>query len=200
MPKYRYLTLKPGWCLKLIFECQPPIFLLRRLHIFLHLNYIFFSRIPLFFKICIRPCKHHTVIVRVWGKISWLWDVSWNGGRFTWKDDGSIQDTCRGRMGPLDWQNEMNGALGHLCAHIDWTGPREPPEDGEMNKMTLPSRHRIRNSSPDDLRLSTLPLGHGGPPQYLIMSERRRNIFVSLKLEGQSGGRTGISDFPSRQL
>ena len=28
--------------------------------------------------------------------------------------------------------------------------------------MTLSSRHRIRNSSPGDLRLSTLPLGHGG--------------------------------------
>ena len=28
--------------------------------------------------------------------------------------------------------NERNRALGHLCAHIGWTGPREPPEDGEM--------------------------------------------------------------------
>ena len=36
--------------------------------------------------------------------------------------------------------------------------PGEPPEDGEMNEMTLPSRHRIRNSSPGGLRPSTLPL------------------------------------------
>ena len=28
--------------------------------------------------------------------------------------------------------------------------------------MTLPSRHRIRNSSPGGLRPSTLPLSHGG--------------------------------------
>ena len=43
-------------------------------------------------------------------------------------------------------KNEMNGVLGYLCAHIGQTGPGEPPEDGEMNEMTLPSRHRIRNS------------------------------------------------------
>ena len=29
---------------------------------------------------------------------------------------------------------------------IGQIGPGKPPEDGEMNKMTLPSRHRIRNS------------------------------------------------------
>ena len=49
-------------------------------------------------------------------------------------------------------KNEMNRALGHLCAHIGQTGPGEPPEDGEMIEMTLPSRHRIRNSSPGRAR------------------------------------------------
>ena len=34
--------------------------------------------------------------------------------------------------------------------------------------MTLSSRHRIRNSSPGGLRPSTLPLGHGGSPQYWL--------------------------------
>ena len=34
-------------------------------------------------------------------------------------------------------KNEMNRALGHLCAHIGYTGPGEPPEDGEMIEMTL---------------------------------------------------------------
>ena len=53
-----------------------------------------------------------------------------------------------------------------LCAHIGKTGPREPPEDGEMNEITLPYRHRIRNSSPGGLRPSILPLVHGGSPQY----------------------------------
>ena len=27
--------------------------------------------------------------------------------------------------------------LGHLCAHVGYTGPGEPPEDGEVNEMTL---------------------------------------------------------------
>ena len=38
-------------------------------------------------------------------------------------------------------------------------------EDGEMNEMTLPSRHRIQNSNPGGLRPRTLPFGHGGSPQ-----------------------------------
>ena len=37
-----------------------------------------------------------------------------------------------------------------------------------MIDMTLSSRHRIRNSSPGSLRPSTLPLGHGGSPQYKL--------------------------------
>ena len=40
------------------------------------------------------------------------------------------------------------------------------PENGEINEMTLPSRHRILNLSPGSLSPSTLPLGHGGSPQY----------------------------------
>ena len=60
----------------------------------------------------------------------------------------------------------MNRALGHLRAHIGYTGPGEPPEDREMIEMTLSSRHRIRKSIPGGLRPSTLPLGHGGSPQY----------------------------------
>ena len=70
----------------------------------------------------------------------------------------------------------MNGVLGHLGVHVGQTGPGQPPEDVEMNEMTLPSRHRIRKSNL--LRQSTLSLGHGGSPQYSIfMSERGRNIF-----------------------
>ena len=45
-------------------------------------------------------------------------------------------------------QNEMYRALGQFCSHTGKIGPEEPPEDGEMNEMTLPSRHRIRNSNP----------------------------------------------------
>ena len=37
-----------------------------------------------------------------------------------------------------------------------------PSTNDEMNKITLPFRHRIRNSSPGGLRPSTSPLSHGG--------------------------------------
>ena len=57
----------------------------------------------------------------------------------------------------------VNRALGYFRAHTGLIGPGEPPEDGEM---TLPSRHRIRNSNPGGLRPSSLPLGHRGSPQY----------------------------------
>ena len=46
------------------------------------------------------------------------------------------------------------------------TEPGTPSEDGEMNAMTLTSGHRNRNSNYGDLRSSSLPLGHGGSPQY----------------------------------
>ena len=83
-------------------------------------------------------------------------------------------------------RNEMNEVLGHPCAQICSTGPGESPEDGEMNEMTLPSRHRIRNSSPGCLRPSTLPLPHGGSPQYWIFtSERGRNILFLWNLKAR---------------
>ena len=51
-----------------------------------------------------------------------------------------------------------------------------------MIKMTLSSRHRIRNSSPGGLRPSTLPLGHGGSPQYWLSHvDGEETIFVSFK-------------------
>ena len=37
-----------------------------------------------------------------------------------------------------------------------------PSANDEMNKITLPYRHRIQNLSPGSLRPSTLPLSHGG--------------------------------------
>ena len=78
--------------------------------------------------------------------------------------------------------NEMNRALCDLCAHIGLTGPGEPPEDGEIIGMTLSSRHRIRNSSPGGLRPSTLPLGHGGSPQYWLSHvDGEETFFVSFK-------------------
>ena len=42
-----------------------------------------------------------------------------------------------------------------------------------MNEITLPSRHRIRNSNPDCLRPSLLLLDHGGSSQYWIPHIKR---------------------------
>ena len=65
---------------------------------------------------------------------------------------------------------------------LNWAGPGEPPEDGEMIEMTLSSRHRIRNSSPGGLRPNTLPLGHRGSPQYSLSHvDEEETFFVSFK-------------------
>ena len=65
-----------------------------------------------------------------------------------------------------------------VANEMKWIG-----EDGEMIEMTLSSRHRIRNSSPGGLRPSTLPIGHGGSPQYWVLhvDGGGGNIFVSFK-------------------
>ena len=48
--------------------------------------------------------------------------------------------------------------------------------------MTLSSRHRNRNSSPGGLRPSTLPLGHGGSPQYWLSHvDGEETFFVFFK-------------------
>ena len=73
------------------------------------------------------------------------------------------------KSGGLEW---ISGVLGHLCAHIKgYAGPGEPPEDTEINEMTLPSRYIIIHLS--GLRMSTLPVGYGGSHNtiFLCMSE-----------------------------
>ena len=63
-----------------------------------------------------------------------------------------------------------------------------------MNEMTLPSRHRIRKSSPCGLRPSTPPLGHGASPQNEIFAgERGGNTSIYSQEEYASYGPTGGS-------
>ena len=88
--------------------------------------------------------------------------------------------------------------IAYTCTRCQIT----PSTNVEINKITLPSRHRIRNSSPGGLRPSTLPLSHGGSSAphntyewSLRVSGKKR--FVSLKTECQSRGRT--RDLPSFQ-
>ena len=63
-----------------------------------------------------------------------------------------------------------------FCTYrLNWARTGEPPEDGEMIEMTLSSRYKIQNSS-------TLPLGHGGSPQYWLSHvDGEETFFVSLK-------------------
>ena len=79
----------------------------------------------------------------------------------------------------------MNGGLGHLSAHIGYNGPGEPSECGEMNEMTLPYRHRIRNLSPGGLRRSTRYLSVTEAPHNIESSPAERKHFVSLKLNAK---------------
>ena len=53
---------------------------------------------------------------------------------------------------------------GHVCVHIGYPGPGEPPEDDEI---TLPPRHRIRNSNPGIV---------GGRARYFSVTEALHNI------------------------
>ena len=41
--------------------------------------------------------------------------------------------------------NQINGVLGNLHAHIDQTGQSDPPEDGEVNEMALPTNEMKLN-------------------------------------------------------
>ena len=50
--------------------------------------------------------------------------------------------------------------------------------------MTLSSRHRIRNLSPGGLRPSTLPLCHGGSPQYWLSHVDREETFKTMWISG----------------
>ena len=81
---------------------------------------------------------------------------------------------------------KLNGVLRHLCALIGVLGQENLLRMVVVNEVTLPSRHRIWNSSPDGLRPSTLPLGYGGSPQYWIStSERVRNILFLWNLKAR---------------
>ena len=52
----------------------------------------------------------------------------------------------------------MNEVLGNLYAQIGYTGPGEPPEDGETNETTLLSRHRTRHSKAEHATSRSLKL------------------------------------------
>ena len=58
-----------------------------------------------------------------------------------------------------------------------------------MSEMTLPSRHRIRNSKPGGLRPSTLPLGHRGSPQCRVLGVDGEETFCFFQT-AETGKRT----------
>ena len=67
----------------------------------------------------------------------------------------------------------INGVLGHLCAHIGLTGPREPSEDCETNEMTLPVTYRRQTAVIADLKFKQLLCA--GPFFNLFGNHCRRN-------------------------
>ena len=60
--------------------------------------------------------------------------------------------------------------------------------DKENGEMTLPSRHRIRNSNPDGLRPSTLPLGHGGSHNIESIRFNGEETFCFFEIWGPEWG------------
>ena len=62
---------------------------------------------------------------------------------------------------------------------------------GWWDEMTLPSRHRIRNSNPRGLRPSTLPLGHGGSTQYWVLGVDGEETFLFLSNRRDRGTSPG---------
>ena len=85
-------------------------------------------------------------------------------------------------------QNGMNGVLGHLCAHNRLNWARRTSWGWWDEWDALPSRRRIRNSSPGGLRPSTLPLDHGCSDKYcIIASERGRKKLFLWNLEARVG-------------
>ena len=108
------------------------------------------------------------------------------------------------------FQNEMklieSGFRPPLCTYrLNWA-----MVDGEMNEMTLYSRHRIRNSSPGGLRANTLPFGHGGSLQYWVSHVDGEETFLFLsnrlnrepnpELQRESSGANDYPRAPSRTI
>ena len=61
-----------------------------------------------------------------------------------------------------------------------------------MIEITLSSRHRIRNSIPGGLRPSTLPLGHGGFPQYWLSHVDGEECFFQTAETGNRTPNSGV--------
>ena len=65
----------------------------------------------------------------------------------------------------------------------EWmNGPEKPPEEGEMNVMTLPCGHTIRDRIPGGLRPSMLPFSHIDSTQYWIFTSERRINFCFFEI------------------
>ena len=62
-----------------------------------------------------------------------------------------------------------------------------------MSEMTLPPRHRIRNSSPAGLRPSTLLLGHEGSPQNFEWMGKKHFCFFQTAETGKRTPNSGVT-------
>ena len=87
------------------------------------------------------------------------------------------------------WKWNESGFRPPLCTYrLNWAR-RTSWGWWEMNEMTLSYRHRIRNLSLGGLRPSTLPLGHGGSPQYWVSHVDGEETFCFFRT-AKTGSRT----------
>ena len=91
----------------------------------------------------------------------------------------------------LSSRSEMNGVLGHLCAHIGKNGPGEPPEDSEMNEMTQtqdsefePWRSETMHATSRSRRFQTILNQYewAGKKQFTYLSSARQEVFFGMEL------------------
>ena len=76
---------------------------------------------------------------------------------------------------------EMNGVLGHFCAHIGYTGPGEHLEDGKVNEISGGSKIWKRGSA----------RGFGGLPTiffWWISANLGNSLKYLAKIRGEGGG------------
>ena len=90
---------------------------------------------------------------------------------------------------PCKW-NEIDGVLGHLCAHMGGGG--DEWDDTALQKQN--SKFEPWRPSP-----STLPLGYVGTVLNLYEWVGKKHLFLS-NLNARAGFEPPISDFPSRQF
>ena len=131
--------------------------------------------------------------------LGWLEYVDWMLRRLEWwlnvEMSADIHRTQFHKMKRNEWCSRP-----HLCTYrLKWAWRTSWGRWDEWDDTALQTQDSKWNLG--DLRPCSLPLGHGGSPQYLIFtSEQGRNILFLQDLNARVGFEPAISDFPRMQL